>query len=160
MTSNPPVHLAVLRDATAIAAMSRDLIEQGLPWTWSPARVARAIAAPETNVAVVREEGALAAFGIMEFRDDDAHLVLFAVHPRFQRRGLGSALLRWLEGCAEVAGSARIRVEARRENVAARSFYNEHGYHERAVARRMYHGAVDGVRLQKWLRSANTAKPA
>ena len=40
------------------------------------------------------------------------------------------------------------------DNEAARSFYNEHGYHERDVAPRMYSGRLDGVRLEKWLRVA------
>lgn len=143
-------------DAHDIAAMSRELIEHGLPWTWQPQRVARAIASAETNVAVVREEegaGALVAFGIMEYLEDDAHLVLFAVRPQSQRRGVGTELLRWLETSALVAGARRIRLEARRDNGAARSFYNEHGYHELLIKPRMYSGAVDGIRLEKWLRT-------
>ena len=94
--------------------MSRNLIEHGLPWTWQPARVARAIASSNTNVAVVPEQQAPAAFGVMEYWDDDAHLVLFAVRPVRQRHGIGSKLLEWLEACATAAGSKRIRVEARR----------------------------------------------
>jgi [ribosomal protein S18]-alanine N-acetyltransferase len=157
MTADPAVRLAQAGDAAAIAEMSRDLIEHGLSWSWRPARVREAIRAANTNVAVVREQALLAAFGIMEYWDDDAHLVLFAVRPTFQRRGLGSMVLRWLEACAAAAGSQRIRIEARRDNEAARSFYNEHGYHERGIASRMYSGAADGVRLEKWLRSADAA---
>jgi [ribosomal protein S18]-alanine N-acetyltransferase len=153
MTADPPVELAVRDDAANIAEMSRDLIEHGLPWTWRVERVAKAIASPETNVAVIRGQGHLISFGIMEYWEEDAHLVLFAVRQAHQRRGIGSTLLRWLEQAAKVAGSQRIRVEALRANVAARSFYNEHGYHERVIARRMYSGAADGVRLEKWLRA-------
>jgi len=153
MTADPPVTIALPDDATAIAVMSRDLIETGLVWGWRPERVAKAIGDPETNVAVVRREGALAGFGIMEYADDEAHLILFAVAQASQRKGIGSALLRWLEAAARVAGAQRILVEARRENVAARCFYNEHGYHERALEPRMYSDAGAGVRLEKWLRS-------
>ena len=91
------------------------------------------------------------AFGIMYYADDDAHLLLFAVRASRQRQGVGSALLRWLEEAARAAGAQRIRVEARMDNAAARSFYNEHGYHERDRAPRMYSGRVEGVRLEKWL---------
>ena len=133
--------------------MSRDLIEYGFEWRWRPDRVGRAITDPDTNVAVVRREDELVGFGIMEYLDDEAHLILFAVGKSSQRQGVGSALLRWLEAAARVAGSQRIRVEARRKNVAARCFYNEHGYHERILESRMYSKAVDGVRLEKWLRS-------
>lgn len=153
MTPDLHVCMALPSDACDIAAMSRRLIEHGLPWTWQPERVARAIAARHTNVAVVREGEDLVGFGIMEYLDDDAHLVLFAVDPARQRRGVGGAILHWLEASARVAGAQRIRLEARRDNVAARSFYNEHGYHEVSIHQGMYSGAVDGIRLEKWLRA-------
>ena len=153
MTVDPPVVIARPSDAGAIAVMSRDLIEYGLEWRWRPDRVSRAIADPDTNVAVLRREEELIAFGIMEYLDDEAYLILFAVDRSSQRQGVGSALLRWLEAAARAAGSQRIRVDTRRENVAARCFYNEHGYHERLLESRMYSKAVDGVRLEKWLRS-------
>lgn len=132
--------------------MSRELIEYGLPWNWRPARVLRSIRHPETNVAVARLDGVLLGFGIMEYLEEDAHLVLFAVRAASQRQGVGSALLRWLESSAAVAGAKRIRLEARRENVAARTFYNEHGYHELLIQPGRYGAAVDGIRLEKWLR--------
>jgi len=132
--------------------MSRDLIEYGLEWRWRTDRVVRAMADPDTNVVVLRRDEGLIGFGIMEYLDDEAYLVLFAVAKSSQRQGVGSALLRWLEAAARAAGSQRIRVDTRRENIAARCFYNEHGYHERILASRMYGKAVDGVRLEKWLR--------
>jgi len=133
--------------------MSRDYIEKGLGWSWTEDRVARAIKNADTNVAVMGERGALVAFGIMSYPDDEAHLLLFAVRPASRRRGVGSALLSWLEEVARSAGAKRIRVEARRENAAARNFYGEHGYHECVIAKGMYRGAEDGIRLEKWLRS-------
>ncbi len=132
--------------------MSRDLIERGLPWKWKAARVLRAIRDPDTNVAVVERDGALIAFGIMEYLEADAYLALLAVREARQRRGIGSSLLRWLESSARVAGARRIRVEARRDNFPARSFYNELGYHESAIRPGRYSDGVDGVLLEKWLR--------
>jgi ribosomal-protein-alanine N-acetyltransferase len=154
MTVDPPVTLAKSGDATAIAVLSRELIEYGLEWRWRPERIARAIRDPGTNVAVARRDEALVGFGIMKYADNDAHLLLFAVAAARQRQGIGSDILRWLEGAAQAAGLQRIVVEARRENAAARCFYNEHGYHERVLEPGMYGSAVDGVRLEKWLRSS------
>lgn len=159
MTVDPPIHLAQPEDADEIAAMSRELIEHGLPWGWRPARVLRAIRNPETNVATVRSGGELVAFGIMEYLESDAYLVLFAVAKAWQRKGLGSALLRWLEASAAVAGAQRIRLDTRRDNVAARTFYNELGYHEVVIHRGRYSEAVDGIRLEKWLRPAGGESP-
>jgi ribosomal protein S18 acetylase RimI-like enzyme len=146
------VRLATRADAAKIAAMSRDYIEHGLPWSWTAARVAAAIRDPDVNVVVAGASGAIAAFGIMSYRNDEAHLLLLAVHPSSQRRGVGSTVVRWLEEVARTAGAKRVLVECRRENVAARNFYGDHCYHERDIARGMYRGIEDGVRLTKWLR--------
>jgi len=156
MLSHLTIRLATPDDAAAIAALSRDEIEHGLPWTWREPRVRHAIADPETNVIVVGPPGAAVAFGVMYYADDDAHLLLFAVHRSQQRQGVGSALLLWLEEAARAAGASRIRVEARLDNEAARSFYNERGYHEGSIVRGMYSGRLDGVRLVKWLRAAES----
>ena len=154
MTVDPPIRLARPQDAQDIAEMSRNLIETGLPWTWRAGRVLVAIRNPETNVAIVRPDAELAAFGIMEYLEADAYLALFAVRPSSQRRGIGSSLLRWLEESARVAGAGRIRVETRRDNAPARTFYNELGYHEVAIKGGRYSDGVDGRLLEKWLRTA------
>ena len=155
MLAHLAIRLATLADASAIAALSRDEIEHGLPWTWREGRVRDAIADPDTNFIVAGVPGEVRAFGLMYYADDDAHLLLFAVHPARQRQGIGSALLQWLEDAARAAGASRVRVEARMDNEAARSFYNERGYHEGAIVRRMYSGTLDGVQLEKWLRDAS-----
>ena len=154
MISHLAIRTATRADAFAIAALSRAEIEHGLPWTWREPRVRQAIADPDTNVIVVGPPGAVVAFGVMYHGADDAHLLLFAVHRSQQRQGVGSALLRWLEDAARAAGASRVRVEARMDNEAARSFYNEHGYHEVDVVRGMYSARLDGVKLEKWLGTA------
>jgi ribosomal-protein-alanine N-acetyltransferase len=146
-----PIRLARRADAAAIATMSRDEIEQGLPWSWTEGRVLGAIQNPDTNVAVVGATGALQGFGIMAYRDEVAHLLLFSVRPEYRRRGLGSALLRWLECVAVTAGVERIVVECRRDNAGARNFYAETGYHEMAISKGYYRGVEDAVRIEKWL---------
>jgi [ribosomal protein S18]-alanine N-acetyltransferase len=153
MIADVPIQLATRADALQIAQMSRDSIEVGLPWGWTERRVARAIQDPEMNVVVVREAGRVAGFGIMGYLQDDAHLLLLAVRQERRRSGIASAILVWLEQVAQAAGASRIRVESRQDNMPARSFYNEHGYHERAIRKRMYSGAADGVMLEKWLRA-------
>src|ERR1700753_2981890 len=127
------IRLAAPADAERIAAMSRDFIEDGLGWGWTPARVARSIGNRATNVVIAEPGGELAGFGIMKYLDTDAHLLLFAVKPQFRRRGVGSGLLRWLEQSAATAGIELIFLEARASNQPAREFYRSHGYRELVV---------------------------
>jgi len=151
-----PIRLARRADAAEIAAMSRDQIEQGLGWSWNDARVLRAIEARDTNVAVAADTGKLTAFGIMVYRDDTAHLMLFSVRPEHRRRGVGRELLRWLEAVALTAGIERISLECRRENAPARNFYADQGYHEMAIHKGYYRGVEDAVRLEKWISTRET----
>jgi len=142
------IRLALPADAARIAAMSRDFVEDGLGWGWTPARVERSIRDRATNVVVAEAGIDLAGFGIMKYLDDDAHLLLFAVKPAYRRRGVGTALLVWLETSAAIAGIELIFLEARATNGSARAFYRAHGYRELAVLPR-YYGREDAVRIGK-----------
>src|ERR1700704_3281417 len=103
--------LARAADAQEIAEMSRDLIEQGLTWSWIPARVQHFISGTESSVIVARREQRIAAFAIMHFGDDVAHLNLLAVAPEHRRQGLGSQLIDWLTRKAVEGGVFTINFE-------------------------------------------------
>ena len=107
MIANCEITLARSSDAPLIAALSRDAIERGLNWSWTPQRVLRSMRDAATNTIVAREREMLAGFAIMKYREEDAHLLLMAVHSSRRRRGVASALLDWLEVTARVAGSRR-----------------------------------------------------
>ncbi len=153
MKTNLEISVARLRDARRIAEMSRDYIEQGLGWRWTPGRVLRALRDVNTNVVVASEQERLIGFAIMEYRRDEAHLVLLAVEPSRRRAGVGSALIAWLEATALTAGIGIIHLESRRRNLAARAFYRKLGYQEVRIIRGRYRGIEDGVWLAKdlWL---------
>lgn len=145
----PQVRLATCADARQIAEMSRDYIEHGLGWSWTPDRVERAIRDPSINVAAMDDMGRMTAFAIMHYGDATAHLALLAVHPARRRRGRAARLLSWLEVCAEAAGIGRIRVEARSDNPGAIAFYRQQGYRSVDRIDGYYRGVLDAVRLEK-----------
>jgi [ribosomal protein S18]-alanine N-acetyltransferase len=155
MEPAPKLRLALRADAPAIAELSRDRIEQGLEWSWTAPRVLRSIVDPSTNVVVAVEGGApLSGFGLMKYRDDEAHLLLLAVRASAGRGGIGRSLLAWLEKSAHVAGVARITLEARLDNVAALAFYAGAGYRQGVTLPGYYQGAASAVRMSKALRPA------
>lgn len=151
------IRLALPQDAVRIATMSRDYVEHGLGWGWTPARVLRSIRDRATNVVVAECGADLAGFGIMKYLDDDAHLLLFAVRPEYRRRGVGSGLVTWLESTATTAGIELIFLETRATNTAAREFYAARGYRELATLPR-YYGSEDAVRIGKDLGSFTAAR--
>ena len=119
---------AHVSEAGAIASMSRLLVEYGLNWRWTAARVKRSIKDRETMVLVASVEGVLSGFAIMKFRDEASHLFLLAVEPKLQQTGIGTALLAWLEKSCRTAGMRHIRVELRANNSKARTFYERAGF--------------------------------
>ena len=143
------IRLAVADDAPGIAAMSRDFIEYGLGWRWTPERVLRCVRDPKINVAAAGNIGQLSGFGIMQYYENEAHLLLLAVQDSQRRKGIGSALISWLETTALTAGIGAIYLDARAQNEAARAFYRKLGYQEVRVVRRFYRGREDGVRIAK-----------
>ena len=149
---NLALTLATAADAGMIAALSREHIESGLPWTWTPQRVARNLAQRDTLVLAAREGARLAGFAIMQFGEERAHLSLFAVHPDWQRQGVGRRMLEWLIESALTAGIAAIHLELRESNLGARRFYLKQGFGETARIPRYYSGVETAVRMLRDIR--------
>jgi len=135
--------------APAIAHMSRDLVEAGLPWRWRPGRVLRHIASPGSEVVQAVGDRRLAGFSIAEFGEDQVHLLLLAVHPDLRRQGLGRQLVSWIETMASVAGCRVVSLEARRTWGDTRAFYEDMGYRVVGVVTRFFDGREDAVRFQR-----------
>jgi ribosomal-protein-alanine N-acetyltransferase len=151
MTSRFDIELALSADAAHIAELSRETVEQGLPWRWTRSRVVACIRERNTNVVVARAIDRLVGFAIMKYGDEEASLLLFAVDPAYRRQRVGSDLLEWLELTARTAGLRAIRLEARQDNHTASAFYRHHGYEEIGVVHGYYQGLEDAVRFLKRL---------
>ena len=115
-------------DAATIARLSRDDIEYGLPWSWTPARVERAIRHRDVNVVVAKQAQVLVGFGIMQYGDQGANLNLLGVSKDQRRLGTGTHIVEWLERVAVNAGIFDIVVQLRQQNVAAKAFYQGLGF--------------------------------
>ena len=138
------LRLAKNADATLLARMSRDYIEQGLGWRWRAEPLRRKIVASETVVLVAEVQLAgvrfTGGFATMDFELDKALLSLLAVHPNLRRHGIGSKLLRWLHKTARVAECQHIELQVRADNHQARRFYQQLGYQEEALLPNYYNG--------------------
>ncbi len=152
MERSTVIRLAEPGDAQRIARLSRDLIESGLGWTWTPKRVLGSLQRQDTCSIVAGAEDPVAGFAIMEFLDEHAHLSLLAIGPEHQRRGIGRGLVDWLETSARTAGIGIVYVEARVGNQAARDFYRNLGYREMFLMPGYYRGRETAVRLGHDLR--------
>ena len=144
-------------DAPTLASMSRDLIEAGLGWQYRPRRVRELLADRETVTVAACERDRVVGFAVMTFGDESAHLVLMAVRPAHQRRGVASAMLDWLLETAATAGMASIHVELREHNVPALGFYRLHGFAETRELPGYYRGRETAIRMARVLRARGRA---
>jgi [ribosomal protein S18]-alanine N-acetyltransferase len=149
MTELGALCLARPKDAAQIASMSREYIENGLQWSWTPSKVQRFIQGRECSVVVARREDKISAFAIMHFGDQTAHLNLLAVAPEYRRQGLARRLMRWLFLTAEVAGMTRITLELRADNLIAKTFYENLGFNAAGLTPRYYQGVEAALRMAK-----------
>ncbi|MFZ2652172.1 MAG: GNAT family N-acetyltransferase [Burkholderiaceae bacterium] len=141
-----------------MALMSRDLIEAGLAWRYSPSRVAGLITEPETSALVACDGARLLGFAVMQFGDERAHITLLCVLPAQQRRGIGRRLLAWLFTSAQVAGISTIHLELRADNEPARMFYRALGFSETIVVPGYYEGRFAARRMVRMLRPPCSAQ--
>ena len=134
--------------------MSRDLVEPGLTWAWTPARIRHFTTSRDTSVIVTRRGTRIAGFALMNFGDETAHLSLLAVRPAYRRQGLGRHLVEWLSASATTAGIFRINLELRAGNSAALAFYQRLGFEQLGEEPGYYQGKEAAVRMTKNLSRA------
>jgi ribosomal-protein-alanine N-acetyltransferase len=144
-------------DAPAIAAMSRQLIEHGLAWSWTENRIERCLRNRDCVVLAARDRRRVVGFAIMEFYAIHAHLNLLAVQPGNQRQGLGRQLLEWLEASARTAGIFKVHLELRASNDGALAFYEKLGYRTTGSKPAYYDGREDAVRMTHDLAVTSTS---
>lgn len=146
------IRLARADEAQAIAILSRDTIEAGLPWRWQPPEITRFIHSERHNVIVTPGDAELMGFAVMSYSERDAYLALLAVAPVARRTGLARRLLGWLLKTADIAGIATISVELREDNLAALRLYEEAGFVEHNRKAGGYYGRVNQVCMRLALR--------
>jgi [ribosomal protein S18]-alanine N-acetyltransferase len=86
---------------------------------------------------------ALVGYVILLAAAGEAHLLNLSVAPRWQRRGIGTALTAYAVALARRHSAGKIYLEVRPSNMAARALYMRAGFLEVGV-RRDYYPAPNG----------------
>jgi ribosomal-protein-alanine N-acetyltransferase len=154
MITNEDIQLANVSDALRIAEMSRDLVESGLGWSWTPSRVVKEILGEYSNVIVTWDGSDIVGFAIMKYLEIEARLNLFGVSQSHRRKGVGTRMVKWLEETALVNGNGIVYLETRLKNQGARDFYKSLGYKVIQRIPGYYRGTETAVRMAHDLWSA------
>lgn len=117
----------------------------GEAWSRSQLSGILPMAGVALTLASDRETGSVIGFSLIRSIADEAELLLLAVLPGRQRRGIGRRLLDDFSCCAREGGARRVHLEVREGNPAI-AMYRAAGFS--AVGRRRnYYHAPDGKRF-------------
>jgi tRNA threonylcarbamoyladenosine biosynthesis protein TsaB len=113
---------------------------------------------------VARQAGRTVGFCMVMFAPDVAHVLVIAVAPDGQRKGIGTLLLQRCEREARLRGLPAMILEVRPSNANALEFYKSKGFEQLAM-RKDYYPAAEGRRedacvMQKTLAAAQTGEGA
>jgi tRNA threonylcarbamoyladenosine biosynthesis protein TsaB len=129
-----------LADLDDVSALEADVQSS----SWTRGNFADALSAGY-GAWVLRQNGRLLGFSVVMFAPDVTHLLVIAVAPDQQRRGLGSVLLEWCEKQAQERQTGGLLLEVRPSNVGALTFYERRNFLHIGV-RRGYYQAENGQR--------------
>jgi ribosomal-protein-alanine N-acetyltransferase len=134
-------------------------IERGaFPSAWSRASYERELRNDNSYYFRARSAGVLVAYAGVWVVYDEAHITTIAVHPQWRRRGLATRLLRVLTRLAWEQGAARLTLEVRERNEAARALYQKLGFEEKGVLPGYYGDTGEnGVVMWKTLSPADSS---
>ena len=152
LTDKTLIEFAKFSDVTEIGRISKNEIEYGLGWAYTPQKLSKLIRNKAKNVVVARIDEELVGFGIMTYRRDQANLDLLAVKRKFRRTKIGTYIVMWLEKVAVTAGTINIFVQVREKNTSAIAFYENLGFVKLEEIRGFYKGVENGVVMAKLLR--------
>jgi len=153
LATNTQIGFARLSDAIEISQISRDEVENGLGWDYTPPQIVRVIQNKSKNLVVARLDGTLMGFGVMTYREDQANLDLLAVKKNYRRNKVATQIVFWLEKVATTTGAFNVFVQLREKNTGAFALYENLGYEKLDVLPGFYKGIENAVVMAKSLRT-------
>lgn len=131
-------------DLDAVMAVMETAFESQFGEAWTRSQCAGILPMLGVSLILARapKDGNPAGFFLCRTVADEAELLLLAVAPEHQRRGIGRRLLDHFVACANAEGASRVHLEVRDGNPAVR-MYKAAGFTPVGRRRNYYHG-VDG----------------
>ncbi len=136
---------ASLRDLGALRALEHVCFDQD---AWSLLDLIAVLTFPEVVRLKAVEGGQMVGFVAGDPRPFDglAWIATLGVDPRYQRRGIGRALLLAAEARIKLP---RLRLTVRRSNQGAITLYEQEGYHTADIWKGYYDDGEDGFVMEK-----------
>ena len=82
-------------------------------------------------------------------KDEDARILMLAVHPFYRNRGIGSSLLSTFQEICISNGIKRITLEVRPSNKRAIEFYRKRGFYSIEILEDFYTNGEKAIKMLK-----------
>jgi ribosomal-protein-alanine N-acetyltransferase len=89
-------------------------------------------------------------FMIYELHKNRLHVLNFAVHPEYRRRGVGGQMIQKLAGKLGLGRRNRIMLEVRETNLDAQLFFRELGFRAISLLRDFYEDTTEDAYLMQY----------
>jgi ribosomal-protein-alanine N-acetyltransferase len=133
------IRLRAMRAADLPAVLEVEQSAYEFPWTFDIFRDCLRVG---YDCYVLEGPDGLVGHGIMSVAAGECHLLNICVHPLYQRRGLGRALVEFLLARARAKGARTALLEVRVSNRVAYRLYTRLGFHEVGTRRGYYPARV------------------
>lgn len=141
------IQTASLRDLAALRRLEQACFEKD---AWPLLDLMAVLTWPNVIKLKAVEDGEMVGFAACDPRPSEhtSWIATIGVDPRYQRRGIGRALLR---ACEEQTHQPSLRLTVRMSNHTAISLYEKEGYRSVDIWRRYYNDGEDGLVMEKRL---------
>jgi ribosomal protein S18 acetylase RimI-like enzyme len=141
------IQSASIRDLGALRRLEHACFEKD---AWPLLDLIAVLTWPDVIRLKAVENGELVGFVAGDPRNSEgvSWVATIGVDPRYQRRGIGRALLR---ACEEKARLPRMKLTVRLSNEPAISLYEKEGYRSVDIWKRYYNDGEDGLVMEKTL---------
>jgi ribosomal protein S18 acetylase RimI-like enzyme len=142
------IQTASLRDLAALRHLEHVCFEKD---AWPLLDLIAVLTWPDVIKLKAIENGEMIGFVAGDPRSSEgaSWIATIGVDPRYQRRGVGRALLR---ACEERLRLPRVKLTVRMSNLGAIALYEKEGYHSVDIWRKYYNDGEDGLVMEKTLR--------
>jgi ribosomal-protein-alanine N-acetyltransferase len=127
-----------------------EIENQGFEFPWSEEDFIRCLRHPNFIGKVAEFEERVVGFMIYELHKSRLHVLDFAVHPAFRRRGVGQAMLDKLISRLPHLRRNRILLEVRETNLSAQLFFRNAGFRAVSVLRDFYEETTEDAYLMEY----------
>lgn len=145
---NVPVHIRwmIRRDMPEVLAIEDGVFE----FPWDEDAFIRCLRQRNCIGMVAEHDDLVAGFMVYELHKSRLHVLNFAVHPAYQRKGVASQMVRKLVSKLSPDRRSRILLEIRESNLDAQLFFRAMGFRCVSVLRDFYEDTTEDAYLYQY----------